>query len=48
MPVGLLGVSLVVPIVFLPALFAFHDISLHRAAVSDWSFHPVHTAYVYG
>ncbi|MGA1793653.1 MAG: hypothetical protein ACMUHM_06860 [Thermoplasmatota archaeon] len=27
---------------------AFHEISLHRTAVSDYRFHPVHSHYVYG
>ncbi|MGA1873603.1 MAG: hypothetical protein ACMUHY_08010 [Thermoplasmatota archaeon] len=27
---------------------AFHEISIHRTAVSDYRFHPVHSHYVYG
>jgi hypothetical protein len=27
---------------------AFHEVSLHRVAVSDYRFHPVHSNYVYG
>ncbi len=47
-PIGLLGVGLAMPIIMLPALLMFHDQALHRVAVSDWAFHPVHTGFVYG
>jgi hypothetical protein len=45
---AMLGVALAAPIIILPALIAFHEKALHRLAVSDWAFHPVHTNFVYG
>ena len=47
-PLGLLGVAFATPFLMLPALAAFHETALHRLAVSDYAFHPVHANYVYG
>ncbi|TLZ55674.1 MAG: hypothetical protein E6K17_05370 [Methanobacteriota archaeon] len=47
-PLGLLGVAFASPLLLLPALAAFHETALHRLAVSDFAFHPVHTNFVYG
>ena len=47
-PLGLLGVAFASPLLLLPALAAFHETALHRLAVSDFTFHPVHTNFVYG
>jgi hypothetical protein len=32
----------------LAAFASFHEVTLHQLAVSDYTFHPVHTHYIYG
>ena len=44
---GLLGLTIPVTAV-VTAFTALHTNSLHRAAVSDYRWHPVHTHYIYG
>ncbi|TLZ51043.1 MAG: hypothetical protein E6K18_05970 [Methanobacteriota archaeon] len=47
-PLMLLGLAIAAPFLVLPALSAFHEQALHRLAVSDYTFHPVHVNFVYG
>lgn len=42
----------ILPILFIPvaltALTTFHELHVHKLAISDYVFHPVHTHYIYG
>jgi hypothetical protein len=42
------GVSVAAALALSAGILAFHEFSLHRRAVRDYSFHPVHSHYVYG
>lgn len=46
-PLGLAGLALILPTA-LVAVYAFHEVSVHQAAVQAYRFHPVHTHYIYG
>ncbi len=43
---GLLSISML-PVALI-TFTAFHDLSIHRFTISDYSFHPVHTNFSYG
>ncbi len=43
---GILSLSMLP--VALTAFIAFHELSIHKLIVSDYSFHPIHTNYGYG
>ena len=45
---GAAGISAAAAVTVGVGLLAFHEISLHRLAVRDHDFHPVHVHYVYG
>jgi len=42
-----LAVALVLPAA-LVAFYSFHEVTVHQAAVSHYTYHPVHTHYIYG
>jgi hypothetical protein len=42
------GVTVAAALIIGAGLLAFHEFSLHRLAVHDYTFHPVHTHFVYG
>lgn len=42
------GVTVAAAFAFGATLLAFHEFSLHKIAVQDYVWHPVHTHYVYG
>ena len=42
------GVTVAAAFVFGATMLAYHEFSLHRMAVQDYVWHPVHTHYVYG
>jgi hypothetical protein len=42
------GVSVAAGLALSAGILAFHEFSLHRRAVQDFGFHPVHFHYVYG
>jgi hypothetical protein len=42
------GVSVAAAVALSAGILAFHEFSLHRRAVQDYAFHPVHFHYVYG
>jgi hypothetical protein len=41
------GIAIAVPTA-IAAYYAFHEVSLHQVAVSQYRFHPVHTHFIYG
>jgi hypothetical protein len=45
---ALTGIGVATAFALGASLLAFHEFSLHKIAVRDWSFHPVHSHYVYG
>jgi hypothetical protein len=42
------GISITTAATLGAGLLTFHELSLHKMAVSDFKFHPVHVHYVYG
>jgi len=45
---ALTGISIATAFAIGASLLAFHEFSLHKIAVQDYVWHPVHTHYVYG
>jgi hypothetical protein len=48
MVLALTGISVATAFAIGASLLAFHEFSLHKIAVQDYVWHPVHTHYVYG